>query len=567
MTRCLALVFACAALVTAAAVSQEQNPGQEVFSEVLEVRAVNVEVVATGKDGRRVPGLTAKDFRILLDGEEVPIDYFAEVREGHVVAPVDRQATDLPPSLREVGAGEVVGTNYLVFIDELFSPLRLRREALKVLAGGVERLGPQDRMAIVTFNGRDLKVLSDWAPPLSLQPFLRQAARQKKSLTGIAPATNPVGRGPRIELLVPGLGDPAPNAIQSERNAEELSQRQLDGNSLVSADLDVMEAEMEMEMARRVIAAAAAVQRAFSAPPGRKVMLLLSGGWKIDPFSLTAGTELGQRMMSLSGLGARTILQPLVDASNLLGYTVYPVHLAEAAASLPSSADPSALGSPALAALNRIDQHATVQSNLAFAAAETGGRILVTRGRPLQQIAEDTNSYYWLGFSQSGGDDRRRRLRVEPLRAGLEVRSRSSFVPLSRSARTSIGVETALISGGASDAAPLEVRLGRLKRDGLAAMELPISVVIPLDDVTLLEESRRYIGRLELRVASQDKSGRRSDIPVLPIVIDRESPPARGTAMVYETRLRLRRQEQDLQLALHDLFGAKSFATRIHVEP
>src|SRR5688572_1655329 len=63
-----------------------------VFGEVLDVRVVNVEVVVTDKDGERVRGLGAKDFRLKVDGQEVPIDFFSEILGG-AVSPVSAPTT------------------------------------------------------------------------------------------------------------------------------------------------------------------------------------------------------------------------------------------------------------------------------------------------------------------------------------------------------------------------------------------------------------------------------------------------------------------------------------------
>ncbi len=51
-----------------------------------------------------------------------------------------------------------------------------------------------------------------------------------------------------------------------------------------------------------------------------------------------------------------------------------------------------------------------------FMAKETGGQLLLPgRNKNLSRIEEDTRSYYWLGFTHSGADDRRRDLKVEVL--------------------------------------------------------------------------------------------------------------------------------------------------------
>src|SRR4051794_31892429 len=62
-------------------------PAPNSFGESIDVRVVNVEAVVTGPKGVRVPGLSAADFRLLVDGQEVPIDYFTEVKGGQAAAP------------------------------------------------------------------------------------------------------------------------------------------------------------------------------------------------------------------------------------------------------------------------------------------------------------------------------------------------------------------------------------------------------------------------------------------------------------------------------------------------
>src|SRR3954449_7059348 len=58
-----------------------------VFGEEMDVRVVNVEAVVTDRQGNRVTGLKPADFRLRVDGKEVPLDYFSEVKEGRVLAP------------------------------------------------------------------------------------------------------------------------------------------------------------------------------------------------------------------------------------------------------------------------------------------------------------------------------------------------------------------------------------------------------------------------------------------------------------------------------------------------
>src|SRR3954471_13683568 len=63
-------------LADALPVAAEQAPQQQVqtFGESIDVRVVNVEAVVVDKKGERVRGLSAADFRLLVDGREVPIE-------------------------------------------------------------------------------------------------------------------------------------------------------------------------------------------------------------------------------------------------------------------------------------------------------------------------------------------------------------------------------------------------------------------------------------------------------------------------------------------------------------
>jgi len=56
-----------------------------------------------------------------------------------------------------------VGTSYLVFIDDFFSLANRRDGLLRSLKDQLSRLGPDDRMAIVAFDGRKVEMLSSWS--------------------------------------------------------------------------------------------------------------------------------------------------------------------------------------------------------------------------------------------------------------------------------------------------------------------------------------------------------------------------------------------------------------------
>ena len=137
----------------------QESPLPDLFSEVIDVRVVNVEVVVTDREGNRIRGLDAADFELRVDGESVPVDYFTEIDEGIARTNAEGDAIGAVSSLV---AGEPVATNYLVFIDEYFAVRRDRDRVLERLEQDLGRLGAHDRVALVAFDGQNVSQLTDW---------------------------------------------------------------------------------------------------------------------------------------------------------------------------------------------------------------------------------------------------------------------------------------------------------------------------------------------------------------------------------------------------------------------
>ena len=146
------------ALLLAPALCAQGEPESRLFSEVVDVRVVNIEVVVTDRDGVQVRGLGSKDFVLEVDGDEVPIDYFSEVRGGQALTGPSEGPTDLP-AIPALVPGEPVGTSYLVFVDDFFTFKEDRDRVLEGIANDLPLLGPSDRMAIVAYGGKRLEML------------------------------------------------------------------------------------------------------------------------------------------------------------------------------------------------------------------------------------------------------------------------------------------------------------------------------------------------------------------------------------------------------------------------
>jgi len=507
------------------------------------VRVVNVEAVVTDRQGNRVGDLKPTDFRLKVDGKTVPIEYFNEVRGGQAIALAEGTAETVK-GLPSLAPGTPVGTSYLVFIDNVFSIGARRNEVLKTLKEDLARLGPEDRMAIVSYDGR-LQMLSTWSnSERDLSRAIDNAIHepsygaQRLAELRMFETSNSL-TGERIE--------PGPRASFAER-------------------LDIDELGFVQRLAgqvERAVTGAVSTLRGFAAPPGRKVFLLLSGGWPFSPADYAINNP-NRPVLTTSDLPrGEEILRPLVDTANRLGYTIYPVDVpGVSTAAATSDAD-------APVALSTFTEQ-EIEGSLRFLAQETGGTALVNNNRiaALAKTNEDISSYYWLGFTPAWqGNDKRHRVDVDVLRPGLKVRAREDFLDLSRKVETSMMVESAMLFGGAPDSSPLAVQVGKPVASGRKEMEVPVTLAIPVEAVTFIPLEGKYVAEVELRVAALDTAGNRAPVPVIPVTLRTDTEPKAGTSVKYETRIKLRRLPHNLVLAIFDPQSGKILTARVDVLP
>ena len=513
-----ACLLACAlsGVPLAAAARGGAPSAPSLFGEQVDVRVVNLEAVVTDRSGARVTGLGPGDLRLEVDGKAVPIDYFTEVRDGKAVASGGGQTL---PGAASLAAGDAVGTSYLLFVDDYFS-LRVRRdEVLYALKKDLAVLGPEDRMAIVAYDGRKLDLLSGWSQDRAAlgQAIDAALARHSKGLER------------RADVRAYGAGPQA-------------------GGGTVRAFTNPLTDHVIDELA-----AVSSAMRAFSDAPGRKAMLLLSTVW---PY---AGGEYqvdfsGRPILSPDVLAGTGLMQGIVDTANRTGYTLFPVDVSGAS--------------------GRLRRGITdLRATLFYTAEQTGGRAMVAglRTEALKDAQADTRSYYWLAFTPSWkGTDKRHRIEITAMRPGLKVRSRGDFLDLSRQSEVSYRVESAAFFGEKIDSgtggAGLLVELGKPTKTKRHEMAVPLTLAIPVRAVTPVKTADGYVTELEVRVAARDVNGDRSEVSVIPVRFTTTEEPTADHFYKYETTLALRSVEQRLVLAVYDPLGNRITAADSDVQ-
>jgi VWFA-related protein len=531
----LAVLAAVLSFGTAAAQAASKAP-LPALSESIDVRVVNLEAVVTD-DGIPVRGLGAGDFRLEVDGEEMPIEFFSEVRGGVAVA-AGGGTTDLR-AIPTVAPGEPVGTSYLVFVDNYFPIAQDRDRVLEALRSQLGNLRPEDRMAIVAYGGNRLEMLSTWTNSV---PVLERAIREAE-------------RWPAEGLY-----------RWSERRTFEVSSGRLNGfrsRRLGSAaraargDLTPDEyfyGRLLEEQVARVVKAAAASLRGFGAAPGRRVAILLSGGWPFDIPAYVAG-EVARPVIDPGFDTPSELFRPLVETANLLGYTLYPVDVPGMQAIAGGDAA-SALGEPVSSPRGTTWERETqFRYSLELLASETGGKALNDSARLdlLDRIASDAaGSYYWIGFAPNrAGDDSRWKVKLESTRPGVKVRARRSFTDLSLDREVGMAVESALRFGNPPSPQQLVASLSKGERSGLRRMRASLSVEVPSDAIVMLADGDRFVADLELRVAALDRGGASSEVVPIPLTLWTDSATPSKT-LRFSTELELRPKTEKLVVSLYD---------------
>jgi VWFA-related protein len=357
-------------------------------------------------------------------------------------------------------------------------------------------------MAILAFDGERIEVLSGWTGDVKALGAALARARQSAAHGGRALAHQRALQGDVdwVDVSAASIDDGDTNPLTNS----------------VGRILESMENRVSPEARTQLgktAAAAAAALRGFEAPPGRKVMLLLSGAW---PLSV-----------------APRLYGPLLAAANRLGYTVYPV-------------DASQSDAREITALDVL-------------ARATGGRAMVTAANDaFRQVVQDTGTYYWLGFTPSWkANDQGHRLTVEVRRPGLAVRSRGGFSDLSKRSENALKAESVLLFGGAAEERRLLVQLGAPRRRG-RELEVPVTLGVPVEALALTPQGKGYLAEVPLAVAAMDDQGGRADLPGSRLKVTVAAPPRAGTYARFQTVVRLRNAGQRLVFTVPDPASGRS---------
>jgi hypothetical protein len=308
----------------------------------------------------------------------------------------------------------------------------------------------------------------------------------------------------------------------------------------------------------------------LSGLPGRKAVLLLSGGVPLRPaqalyeaWERRFGT-LNQEDKSIRGSrfdGVDVDLGQEIDKigarANANRITFYALGVTDSVNVASAAASTNDLWTRTEDSL----QANNMAQSLFSIVDPTGGAATINALDPgvlLAEMREDMDSFYSLGYTPShrrSGKNHKIEVRVK--RAGLKVRHRESYRERTSAEVMSDKVLAALMFGSRENPLEIGVQFGEEVQDK-GKNTVQVTVKLPMSKLVLLPQGQFHEGKVTIFMAARDTQGRNSPVTEvkLPIRIPNEQLlTSLGQLAGYRTKLALRPVEHTVAVGVRDELG------------
>jgi VWFA-related protein len=483
------------------------------FSETIEVRVINVDVVVT-KDGRPATGLAREDFELYENGKLQPIANFLELR-GDDTPPATTAQTPAAPQTAAQRPADPRPRNVLVFLDATTvgpaSRERVLKPAMKLLH---DALRPNDRVMIVS-----------WNPGL----------RVEQELT-----TDTTAAGATLERLIRTtstgvIGDQelrlAEHEISTLPNDYAMNKDEKGVPEKPAITVGIERAEryankVLFEQSQRVEGIKSVIE-SMRGLEGRNAMLLITKELSEQPAlpifefldTVKIGFENGNTYNALAEserFQHRELTREVADAANSSGVTLYPI----SAAGLGVEHDTlgaDRLGQEAVTPTRLVKHHDEALMTLQDIAARTGGAALTNSNNfqlAFDTLLSDMTTYYSLGYRAEGRQqDVVRAIQVKLKRKGYNVRTRQNFVEKSLTAEMNDAVAANLLYPIArNDLNVTMMPAGSASTAADQQVVMPVFIKVPTSTLTLIPDGKDLVGQFSTYTAFMRADGRVSAV-------------------------------------------------------
>lgn len=544
------------------------------FTEIVDVRVINVDVFVSDRSGLPVTGLGAEDFVLEVDGQITPISNFyakvgGEARESF--GPVTSRSDPSFRTLEEVEEETPRRSHVVILIDHTRLRATNRKRALTALREAVGRIGEENLIAVVGVEG----------PLVFYSDFLYD----RRAIDGI---------------LVDATRRATPAEVSDFERRQifgELTRGQSGGifARWSQADQQALLARIQAYAAEEYARGVQSLQNiervvsTLAGVPGRKALLYFGEGIPTRPgeglfvewrnrFGGGAGQEeIGLRHYDFNTDYARAIgryeltdpMRQLAKAANRAGVTLYAVdtegdHGGEIRSALTEQGATSET-------LSVVDEN--FREPLEYASKATGGKLLRSSGRLDKHLAEvvgDLDSYYSLGFAAPPGWEvgSEHDIKVTVRGRSLLVRHREEVsVPAPDELEASATL-AALRYQTANNPLSVKATPGSAATRPDGTTMLPVNLEIPIANLEMLPKGETEAASLSIYISVKGADGNASKVQKLPfhLAIPSEMMErARSDSARYDLPLVLRPGDQQVAIGVRDNVSGEFSAVRLDV--
>ena len=477
------------------------------FSEVVEVRVTNVDVVVTGRDGKPVTGLTRDDFEIYENGEKKEISNFLEIRGASPGTAAASQAQVTAPEAGE----DVRRRDITIFIDDaVLHPLRRNRILPHLRQFVDDAVRPGDTVSIARW-GTSLK--------LELEPTSDRAAIEEVVSRLMGQATLGSGESQDRDAFYTSISMLI-RAFREREPPEDPPWSMAISEARMYAMRRIHQLRQRVEALKSVITWRRGVD-------GRKVLVVLTEDLAPNPaedvfiyLDSIRNEFAGADSMAMSEgreFEYPSIIPEITQAANSAGVTLYPIHAAGKEAGMVERDASTQLrltpgGSTPMA---------NMMSALPALAADTGGIALIGSDNwrlAFDRITSDLSTYYSLGYRSSGErEDRLKKIDVRLKNKRLTVRSRNGIYERSVASEMQDAVAANLFRAASKNELSIKAAAGApvAAADG-ESLIIPLTVTIPMDKITLMPDGTDLVAKFALYAAFLRKDGAVSKVAQQP---------------------------------------------------
>jgi VWFA-related protein len=544
-----------------------QGPSAEgsTFFESVNVNIVNVEVFVTDRKGNPISDLGREDFRLMVDGTEVPIANFYAQADGR---PVDRGLpVDSTTPIGDTFEASVVPIeqrlHLVIFIDNLHLRAVNRKKTFKHLREFLDtHLGQNDRVTVVSQN-TSLFIHNDFlSDRVALNDILDEVQKM---------ATQSFSGEATRRRLFQEIGH-SRTSLRQESDP--------DGDQALLSEIRAY-AQTEFSLATSSIDSLERLLLTLGGIKGRKAMLHVSDGITNRPgegiYEAWNDTNFNHSSSYERTIGSFDLLprfRQLGRTANASGVTFYAIdaesdHTAIGRSAAMAGGEGGILPSQVIEMLSN-----NPRETLELTAQTTGGRRVQRTpqlAENLGRLANDFGSFYSLGFRAEDRSDvkKNHRIEVKVVGKGLRVRHRETYRAQNRDDQSGDFAMAALLYNAVDNPLGVSLEVSRVQERDDGTFMLTVLVKIPVGNLVLLPQGATHSAQLSFFVSVKGRGGDPRPVQkipfYLPIPADQVEE-ARSHEAAYPLALVIRPGDLQAVVGVRDDYASQESVVRLDLD-